>query len=224
MSRKLNIVRAGGVAALGFAIMIVLGNVIAVPAGLPVPGTEIADATAFFATNTGAVGFASALAPAAWVFATVFGAGVLTALWHTERGWALVGFAGLILQNAAFAVVIALRLALASNPDGALWSLHDAIFTLNGTFLAIALTGLSIAGLQSGFVRPWHGTLGLVSAVLVFTSATLTPLVIDHAGPLGLLGLGGWLLWVVWLVAWGIKLLRHTPEPGNRGKSELELE
>jgi hypothetical protein len=208
MSRKVNIVRAGGAAAIGFAIMIVLGNVILAPAGFPLPGTEIPDATAFFAANAGVVGLGSALAPAAWLFATVFGAGALTALWHTERGWALAGFAGLLLQNAAFAVVIALRLALASNPDGALWSLHDAIFTLNGAFLAIALTGLSIAGLQAGFIRTWHGTLGLVSAVLMFTSATLTPLVIGNDGPLGLIGLGGWLLWVVWNVVWGITLLR----------------
>jgi hypothetical protein len=220
MTRKVNIVHAGGAAAVGFAIMIVLGNVIAVPAGLPGPGAEAADALPFFTANAGTVGLASALAPAAWVFATVFGAGALTALRRTERGWALVGFAGLLLQNSAFAVVIALRLALTSTPDDALWSLHGAIFTLNGTFLALALTGLSIAGLQSGLIRPWHGILGLVSAVLMFTSATLTPLVIDQAGPLGLLGLGGWLLWVVWNVAWGITLLRHTPEPALRESTQ----
>lgn len=217
MSRKLNIVRAGGAAAIGFAFTIVLGNVIAVPAGFPVPGTEIGDAVAFFTDHAGVVGLASALAPAAWVLATVFGAGALTALWQTERGWALVGFAGLLLQNAAFAGVVALRLALAANPDGTLWPLHDTLFTLNGTFLAIALTGLSIAGLRAGFIRPWHGVLGLVSAVLMFTSATLTALVVDHEGPLGLLGLSGWLLWVAWLVVWGFKLvrspLRAVPAP-----------
>jgi hypothetical protein len=209
MSRKVNIVQAGGAGAIGFAIMIVLANAIVVPAGFPRAGTEIGEAVAFFTDHAGIVGLSSALAPAAWVLVTVFAAGALTALWHTERGWALVGFAGLLLQNSVFAGVIALRLALASNPDGALWPLHDALFTLNGTFLAIALTGLSIAGLQAGLIRPWHGTLGLVSAVLMFTSATLTPLVIDHDGPLGLLGLGGWLLWVVWHVAWGVTLLRH---------------
>jgi hypothetical protein len=210
MSRKLNIVQAGGVSALGFAVMIVLGNVIVVPAGFPLPGTPIPDALPFFAANAGTVGFASALAPAAWVFATVFGAAVVVALRPTERGWALVGFAGLLLQNSAFAGVIALRLALASNPDGALWSLHDALFTLNGTFLAIALIGLSIGGRQAGLIRPWHAILGLVSAVLMFSSATLAPLIVGNEGPLGLLGLAGWLLWVVWIAAWGLKLIRHS--------------
>ncbi|MET0233337.1 MAG: hypothetical protein ABW224_01730 [Kibdelosporangium sp.] len=209
MSRKLNIVQAGGFAAIGFAVMIVLSNAIVVPAGFPLPGTEIPEAVSFFGTNAGVVGVASAITPAAWFMATVFGAAVVVALWPAERGWALVGFAGILLQNAAFAIVIALRVALTSNPDGALWALHDAVFTLNGTFLAIALTGLSIGGRQAGLIRPWHAVLGLVAGALTFTSATLTPLVVGHQGPLGLIGLVGWLLWVAWLVTWGRTLIRR---------------
>lgn len=154
----------------------------------------------------------------------------MAVLWPSERergeAWSLAGLAGLVLQNGAFAAVIALRLALASTAgrdDGAtagLWALHDALFTLNGTFLALALLGLTLAGLRSGLVRRWHGGLGLLSAALLFTSATLTPLVTDHAGPLGLLGLTGWLLWVVWLVVYGISLARNplaarTPGPAG---------
>lgn len=109
----------------------------------------------------------------------------MAVLWPSERergeAWSLAGLAGLVLQNGAFAAVIALRLALASTAgrdDGAtagLWALHDALFTLNGTFLALALLGLTLAGLRSGLVRRWHGGLGLLSAALLFTSATLTP-------------------------------------------------
>lgn len=214
--------RVCGLAALGFAIMIVLGNAIAVPAGLPRTGTEIREVIAFFSTKGDIVGIASALAPIAWVLATLFGAGAVAVLWRSERdrgeAWSLVGFAGLVLQNAAFAGVIALRLALASTTGrdstaaAGLWALHDALFTLNGTFLALALTGLSIGGLRADLIRPWHGTLGLLSATLLFSSATLTPLVIDHTGPLGLLGLVGWLMWVVWIVTYGITLLRLAPD------------
>ncbi|QNP75843.1 hypothetical protein IAG44_18870 [Streptomyces roseirectus] len=157
----------------------------------------------------------------------MFGAGALAVLRRDERepgtAWALFGFAGLVLQNAAFTGVIALRLALASS-DGdaapALWPLHDTLFTLNGTFLAVALTGLSLAGLQAGLVRPWLARLSLASATLQFTSATLTPLVVDHDGPLGLLGLTGWLLWVIWLVSYGITLIRLTPGRRAAGATE----
>jgi hypothetical protein len=213
--------RITGIAALGFAITIVLANAIMVPAGLPLTGAEIGEVTAFFGAEGDVVAIASALTPAAWLLATVFGAGAVSALRRFERGrgeaWSLVGFTGLALQNATFAAVIATRLALTSTAarDSAttagLWVLHDALFTLNGTFLALALLGLSVAGLRAALIRPWHGALGLASAALLFGSATLTPLVIDHAGPLGLLGLVGWLMWVAWIVAYGITLIRLNP-------------
>ncbi|WP_440102801.1 hypothetical protein [Streptosporangium sp. H16] len=210
--------RITGIAALGFAFTIVLANVIMTPAGLPLTGAGIGEVNAFFGTEGGVVAVASALTPAAWLLATLFGAGAVSALRRFERGrdeaWSLLGFTGLALQNVTFAAVIATRLALTSTAErqdtatGGLWVLHDALFTLNGTFLALALIGLSVAGLRAGLIRPWHGTVGLTSAVLLFGSATLTPLVIDHTGPLGLLGLVGWLMWVVWIIAYGITLIR----------------
>ncbi|NYI07211.1 2-oxoglutarate/malate transporter [Allostreptomyces psammosilenae] len=213
--------RISGMAALGFAFMIVFANVIALPAGLPATGADIGDVEAFFGTRDDVVGVGSALTPAAWALATVFGAGAVCALRPSERdrgeGWSLLGFAGLVLQNATFAGVIAIRLALtttAGEDTGAtsgLWALHDALFTLNGTFLALALIGLTVAGRNAGLIRGWHGALGLLSAALLFTSATLTPLVVEHAGPLGLLGLAGWLMWVVWIVAYGATLIRLNP-------------
>ncbi|GGW77955.1 hypothetical protein [Streptomyces caelestis] len=79
------------------------------------------------------------------------------------------------------------------------------------TFLALALVGLSVGGLRAGLIRPWHGRWGLVAAALLFGSAVLAPLVIDHTGPLGLLGLVGWLMWVVWIVVYGVVLMRRAP-------------
>ncbi|MFD5337684.1 2-oxoglutarate/malate transporter [Streptomyces hawaiiensis] len=213
--------RVSGLAALGFAFLIVAGNVILVPAGLPRTGAGIGEVDGFFRAHHDLVGIGSALTPVAWALATVFGAGVVRVLWHSERergsAWALVGFAGLLSQNAAFAGVIAIRLALASTAadglgaDTGLWALHDALFTLNGAFLALALAGLSLGGLRAGLVRPWHGRWGLVSAALLLASAVLTPLAIDRLGPLGLLGLAGWLMWVVWIVVYGIVLIRAEP-------------
>ncbi|MFC9684872.1 2-oxoglutarate/malate transporter [Streptomyces sp. NPDC056948] len=210
--------RVSGLAALGFAFLIVVGNVVLVPAGLPRTGAGIGEVDGFFRAHGDLVGIGSALTPAAWVLATLFGAGAVRVLWQSERdrgeAWALLGFAGLILQNAVFTVVIAIRLALASTAaDGvgaaaSLWALHDTLFTLNGTFLALALVGLSLAGMRGGLIRPWHGRWGLLSAALLFGSAVLTPLVVDHVGPFGILGLAGWLMWVVWVVVYGVVLMR----------------
>ncbi|MGS2644638.1 hypothetical protein [Streptosporangium sp. LJ11] len=59
--------RITGIAALGFAITIVLANAIMVPAGLPLTGAEIGEVNAFFGTEGEVVTIASALTPAAWL-------------------------------------------------------------------------------------------------------------------------------------------------------------
>ncbi|MFC5825007.1 hypothetical protein [Nonomuraea insulae] len=198
--------RISGLAAIGFAALIVGGNLIMVPYGLPLTGAPQAEVTAFFGTNGGIVGLASALGPATWFLATLFGAGAVSVLWQSERGWALTGFAGLILQNVTFTGVVAARLALTRTAAPPLWALHDGVFTLNGTFLALAMVGLSVGGLRARLIGPWHAGLGLVAAALQFTSASLAYVVMQ--GSLGFVGLAGWLLWVVWLVLWGVRLLR----------------
>ncbi|MEV3874234.1 2-oxoglutarate/malate transporter [Streptomyces sp. NPDC049906] len=209
--------RIGGFAGIGFALLIVTANAVMVPAGLPAPGSGAEEAAAFFRRQTTAVGIGSALVPAAWVLATLFGAAVVAALRRAERtsgeAWSLLGFAGVVLQNAAFAAVVATRLALTREDAeaAALWALHDALFALNGAFLALALTGLSIGGLRAGLVRPWHAAVGLLSATLLLSSATLALPVVAGAEGVGLLGLAGWALWVVWTIAYGAALIRCRP-------------
>ncbi|MEV0384292.1 hypothetical protein [Nonomuraea sp. NPDC050643] len=211
--------RLSGIAAIGFATAIVTANLFMAPAGLPLTGADEAAVSAFFSAKGHVVGLASTFVPAAWVLATLFGAGAVAALWSSERergeAWSLVGFTGLILQNVTFAGVISARLALTrTDPAGvpALWALHDAVFTLNGTFLAIAMLGLSVGGLRAKLIRPWHGVLGFLAAALQFTSASLTYSIMREEGPLGLIGLAGWLLWVAWIVTYGIRLIRHPQE------------
>jgi hypothetical protein len=199
---------AGG-AGIGFAVVIVAANAVLVPAGMPTTGAEPADVLAFFTTQGETVRIASVLAPFAWVLATIFGAGAVSALNGTA--WSLTGFAGLILQNLTFAGVMGTRLALTTAPDPAFWALHDALFVFNGAFLALAMTGLSLAGSRAGLIRRWQAVLGLVAAALQFASAVLGPSVITDPGPIGLLGLAGWLLWVVWLVAYGLALIGRRP-------------
>ena len=87
----------------------------------------------------------------------------------------------------------------------------DALPSPSGTFLALALIGLSLSGRRSRLLPAWHATLGFVAAVLQFSSATLTPLVMDHGGLLALLGLIGWLIWTAWLIVYGIALIRLAP-------------
>ena len=200
-------IKLGGKSVIAFAALIAGANVIAVSGGLPLPGADMADVGAFFGSSPTAA-LSSALVPLAWLAVTVFGASAVAALWHAERVWALVGFAGVLLQNATFAAIIATRLALTSVVDDALWALHNGFFALNGTFLAVAMIGFSVGGVRAGLIRPWHACLGYTAAALQFASATLAFAVVG--GQLGFVGLAGWVLWVVWLVAYGVALLRGS--------------
>ncbi|MEV6323896.1 hypothetical protein AB0M45_22280 [Nocardia sp. NPDC051787] len=210
----------GGLAGLGFALVIVGANLILEPAGMPRFGADIADAEAFFADAVSPVRLASVFLPAAWACVIVFGAAAVAVLWPRERtlgsAWSLVGFAGLLLQNSTFVGVAATRLALShSTGDAAgLWALHNALFALNGTFLAVAMLGFSIGGWRTGLIRRWHALLGLTAAAGQFGWATVGPLVLDHLTPLGMLGLVSWLLWVAWIATYGITLMRlPAPRP-----------
>lgn len=199
--------KVGGTSVIAFAALIVGANLIAVSDGLPLPGADMADVAAFFGSSPAAA-LSSAFVPLAWLAATVFCASAVVRLWHAERVWALVGFAGVLLQNATFAAIVATRLALTTVADDALWALHNGFFALNGTFLAIAMIGFSVGGARAGLIRPWHAYLGYTGAALQFASATLAFAVVD--GRLGFVGLAGWVLWVVWLVAYGVVLLRGS--------------
>ncbi|MFI9505417.1 hypothetical protein [Nocardia sp. NPDC052566] len=213
--------RIGGLGAFGFALIIVVANLILVPAGMPQVGAGIDEVNTFFTTKAGAAELSSAFPPVAWVCLVVFGAAAVATLWPRERttgsAWCLVGFAGALLQTGTFVIVVAARLAMSTTTDhsstgtAGIWAMHDALFTLNGTFLALAMLGFSVAGLRTGLIRPWHAILGLICAAGQLVSSILTPLVIDHAGPLGLISLISWLGWVVWLGAWGVTLFRLEP-------------
>jgi len=212
--------RLGGIAGIGFAALILLLNLLVlVPAGLPSPGADLDEAIAFFGSESAAMDLATMFLPAVWFLATLFGAGAVAASRRSEpartEAWALVGFAGILLQNLNVATVSAVRLALAhtgaEDSAAALWALHESLFGLNGTFLALALVGLSMSGRQSGLIPTWLAGMGFAAAALQFTSAVLTPQILD-GDPLGLIGLAGWLIWVAWLALYGLFLIRSKPE------------
>lgn len=210
-----------GASAIGFAALIAGLNAILVPAGAPTPGAGIADAVDFYDSSPLML-WAGSFIPLAWVFSTLFAAGVLSRVGGAvSQPWALVGFGGVLAQNATFTIVIGIRLAVsrAGEHEGAdlLWNLHEALFGLNGTFLSLALVGFSVAGRASGVIGRVHAGIGFVGAVLLFLSACLTPVVMSGNSAAGLFGLTGWLLWVGWLIVYGVRLACNSRESGIGG-------
>ncbi|MEU3271400.1 hypothetical protein ABZ639_11170 [Saccharomonospora sp. NPDC006951] len=156
------------------------------------------------------------VAPLTWLFLTVFAGGLLAALWRGSGetdAWALVGFAGVLMQNATFMVVEALRFgmaAAAAHGRGAvagLWSTSNVLFGFNQAFLAIALLGFTAAGSGLDAIPAWHAVLGYASAALLLFSSMAGPYNAGGAGKVAFAGLLGWLGWAAWIVVYGVALL-----------------
>lgn len=207
-----------GLGGIGFVLTAVTINVMYLRARLPMPtsGAGLDAVTDAFAAVGDALKRPSVLAPVSWLCTTVFAAGLLSVLWRDgpEPGaWALVGFAGVLMQNATFAAVEALRFGMASAATrdrgsmAGLWGLSNVLFGFNQLFLAAALLGFTVAGVGAGLIPGWHAGLGYVSGALLFLSSSTSPYNVDGANRTALVGLVGWLGWVAWIVAYSIALL-----------------
>lgn len=207
-----------GVGGIGFVLLAILLNVIYARVGLPLPtsGQPLGTITDSLATIGDRLKQSSVIAPATWLCTTLFAAGLLSALWRGEAEtdtWALVGFAGVLMQNATFMVVEALRSGLASAAThdrgsvAGLWALSGVLFGFNQVFLAIALLGFTAAGSSLDVIPVWHIWLGYLSAALLFISSLASPYNADGTNRIAVTGLVGWLGWAAWIVAYSITLL-----------------
>jgi hypothetical protein len=208
-----------GLGGIGFVVVGLTVNALYFRIRLPLPASgqtpdQVADA---FATIGDALRRPSVPIAVTWLCTTVFAAGVFSQTWQGGTGsgpWALVGFAGVLLQNATFTVVEALRFAVAAaaahdrRSVPGLWALTSALFGFNQVFLATALLGFTISGTGAGLVPDWHAWLGYASAALLFISSLATPYTVDRRSRTSAFGLVGWLGWVVWIVVYSITLLR----------------
>lgn len=213
---KLNSIRVGGFAALGFAGLVMVVNVLLGTAGMPQPGATPEEVREFFATSGAGVTVSTALAPIAWILLPVFAAGVAAAVRRRPvvqgDAWPLVGLGATIMQNCLFGGVVATQAVLAAgglsaDVEWGIWQLHTALFSLNAVSLAIIMASLSLAGVHTGLIRRWHAMLGFVSAGVMTVVSLTTPIHMD-GGLIGLIGLAGFLAWVVWLATYGVGLLR----------------
>ncbi|MET9285336.1 2-oxoglutarate/malate transporter [Nocardia beijingensis] len=209
-----------GLSGFGFVLLAVGINVVYVRGRLPLPVSPHGfDAVAeSFAAVGEALKRPSVAAPAGWACVTIFAAGMLSVLWDggsRTQAWALVGFAGVLMQNATFTVVEALRFGMAEaatrNRDAfaGLWSLSNVLFGFNQVFLALALVGFTAAGSSTGFLPGWHTVLGYISAALLFASASISPYNATGTHKAAPIGFVGWLGWAAWIVASSIALLRQ---------------
>ncbi|MCF6471887.1 hypothetical protein FAF44_26360 [Nonomuraea sp. MG754425] len=215
----MTITSLAGAAGMGFVLLAIVVNVLYVRAGLPLPtsGHSLEAATDALAGIGKRINAPSVVAPATWLFTTLFAAGLLAVLWRGDQVgsniWALAGFAGVLMQNATFMVVESLRFGMAAaarqhrGSVAGLWAFGNVLFGFNQVFLAIAVLGFTAAGVSLAFIPAWHAWLGWISAALLFVSSTAAPYNSDSTNRIAVTGLLGWLGWAAWIVVYSIALL-----------------
>ncbi|MEO3796052.1 hypothetical protein ABGB14_38145 [Nonomuraea sp. B10E15] len=202
----------------GFVLMLIVLNFAYIRVGLPAPaaGQSMEVITDSLATIGGRLKRLSVVVPVAWAFTTTFAAGLLSTLWRGDMetdAWALVGFAGVLMQNVVFTTAEALRFGMTSaavHDRGSvmgLWRLTDALICFNQIFLATAILGFTVAGTSLGIIPAWHTWLGYLTAGLMIVFSSLTPYTIGGASRFALAGLIAAFGWGAWILSYSIALL-----------------
>jgi hypothetical protein len=210
--------RAAGWGALTFVVTVIAQNLIrgASAPGNGATGTEVlhhyADhgATMFVLVTTYVV---SGLG-----LAVFLGGAMKRLLATSRRGWALTGMVGATCVMTMFALVVAAEQALTiaahmDRPDvgaiEALWVLHNSIFTILDFSIAIALIGLSRAGIADGMTPGVFARLAPVGAGLLLVGTLAGPAIAaGHAMVLFAVTGVGFLLWLAFLTVTGVRLVR----------------
>lgn len=210
--------RLVGIAAIAFAVSVVIENAALAGTGAPTFGAPIEEVLAYYAANRDAVGIASSLValnlPLLLVFVTGLHGLVQRRGAAGADGSRLAVAAGATLA-AIFVLVNVLQNGLALSAGGLaeptpafelVWQVHAAAFalalpTLGTTFIAAAL-----AAHASELTPAWQRVLGLVGGSLLIV-AGLGNLAIADGSALIFVGLLGFAAWLVWLLATGVRLV-----------------
>ncbi|MGP3930122.1 hypothetical protein [Nonomuraea sp. KM88] len=208
-----------GLGGMTFVLMLAVLNYMYVRVGVlfPTSDKDLDAVTDSFARLGSAFKRMSVIVPVAWVSTTIFAAGLLSTLWRGGTGttaWALVGFAGVLMQNAVFMCAEALRFGMVAaarhgrTAMGGLWGLSNVLVGFNQVFLALAILGFTTAGVGAGVIATWHAWLGYISAAVLFIAASASPYNVDGGNRLWQAGLIGAFGWGIWIATWSVTLLR----------------
>jgi hypothetical protein len=210
--------RLAGVGAITFAATVVLQNVIR-GASVPGNGTTTADILTHYTDHRPVTFGLVATYVLSGAGMAMFLGGVMRRLITTaRRGWAVTGLVGSIGIMSLFAIVVAGEQALSvtaqrSHPSSgaieALWTLHNSVFTILDFSIAVALLGLSRAGVAAGITPRVFTRLAPVGSALLLVGTLAGPsIAAGQAQPLfGLAGIG-FVIWLAFLVTTGLRLVR----------------
>ncbi|TFB94307.1 hypothetical protein [Cryobacterium sp. HLT2-28] len=211
--------RPVGAASIGFAVLVVIENVLFAVTGAPGYGDPLEEVLAYYATNRDAVAIISGLGalylPLLLVFVTGLH-GLVERRGGAGAGWSRLALAAGATLAAIFVLFNVTQIGLALSAGGLaeptpafelVWQIHAAAFALALPLIGTTCFGVALAAHASGLTPAWQRLLGLVGGSLLL-AAGLGSLAIADGSALIFVGLLGFAAWLVWLLATGVRLVR----------------
>ena len=208
--------RLGGIGGLVFATSILVQN--ALRASAPTNDASPEKIISYYADHRGVALALAVLFPFGAAGLAAFVATMVSRARGSARVAAVLGGVAATAVIGMFGIVSATELALSTYvhrgaPDpsvvSALWLTHMSVFSVNLTFVGLALAGLAAASAATGLLpRAWK-TVGLCGGVALGIGGACAPAILD-ASPVFGVALIGFATWAVFVVVASISLLRHS--------------
>jgi hypothetical protein len=216
-TRLHRVLSMGGAA---FTAIVIAQNLIR-GASAPQNDAPITDVLEHYRDDTGIAVLLTAMFVLGGACLTGFVAELTRRLWRRgSEVWTTVGLIGAIGVIGTFSLVVAAEAALVGaagreNPDlgtiDALWLTHNAVFSILGLALAMALLGLGRAGAAAGLTPAFFRWLAPVGATALCIGAAGAPVEADGTAMAAMLpALIGFLVWLALLVSTSVRMVRRA--------------
>lgn len=211
--------RIVGGAAIAFAVLWVLENVLFATSGAVGYDAPIENVLAYYAGNRNAVAVITGLVglylPSLLVFVTSLH-GLVVRRGGPGADWSRLAMAAGATLAAIFVLFNVTQIGLVLSADGISqatpafeisWQIHAAAFGLAFPMLGATCIGGAFAAHASGLTPPWQRVLGIAGGSLLL-AAGIGNVAVADGSPLIFVGLLGFVAWIVWLLATGVRLVR----------------
>ena len=212
--------RLVGAAAIGFAVLVVIENVLFAVTGAQGYDAPIEDVLAYYAANRDAVAIVSGLValylPLLLVFVTGLH-GLVERRGGAGADWSRLAVAAGASFSAVFAfyavlwdgvVLSAGNLAEPSPVFELVWQMHAAAFALALPALGTTFIGAALATHKTKLTPRWQLLLGVAGGGLLIAAGAANLAIADGSTLPLFVGVPGYFAWMVWLLATGVRLVR----------------
>jgi hypothetical protein len=210
--------RVAGAGALTFVGTVLLQNLVR-GASAPANGASPQEVLDHYAEHSSVTSALVAMFVVSGIGLALFlGGAMRELLGSSRRGWALTGYVGGIGILSLFSILVAAETALTvvahdDHPSvgavEAIWALHNSVFMVLLFAIAVALVGLSRAGIAAGVTPRAFRRLAPIGSGLLLVGVLAGPSVAaGDAMPLFGVAVIGFVIWLSFLVATGLRLMK----------------